>query len=310
MALEIGTVTYKTFDGQEVTLGAEDVRRLCGKNGQYLLENEIDLFIKTAMYRRLNPYLGELYILKNAPYKNKQTGETKEPSPAQIIISRQAVMMIAEEHPAYDGLEHGIVVLDKEGEIVDREGCILLSGETLLGGWAKVYRKDRRVPYLCRIDLKEYSKQKQNGDGTWDKMTKTMIDKCAVVTAMRSAFPQQLGGLYTQEEVDNSNFTPTETEEPPKQIVDIPVIIPNKNVEDQKAETVEELPFPEEPKEPKQEDKFHTIDGTDYKVEPVNKDEKLWYVEKEYFLEHKDGLIIVDAFRDDTAKIPVQKVGE
>ena len=309
MALEIGTVTYKTFDGQEVTLGAEDVRRLCGKTGEYLKDEEIDLFIKTAKYRRLNPYLNELFILKKAPYKNEY-GKLVEDG-AQIIISRQAVMMIAEEHPQYDGIEHGIVVQNQTtGQIEDRVGCILLDGETLIGGWAKVYRKDRRVPFVNRISLKEFTKQKEKGKGTWDKMTNTMIDKCAVVTAMRSAFPQQLGGLYTQEEVDNSNFTPTETEEPPKPIVDIPVIIPKKKVEDQKVEAVEELPFPEETKEPKQEYKFHTIDGTGYKVEPVNKDEKLWYVEKEYFLEHQDGLIIVDAFRDDTSKIPVQKVGE
>lgn len=306
MALEIGTVTYKTFDGQEVTLGAEDVRRLCGKTGEYLKDEEIDLFIKTAKYRRLNPYLNELFILKKAPYKNEY-GKTVEDG-AQIIISRQAVMMIAEEHPQYDGIEHGIVVQNQTtGQIEDRVGCILLDGETLIGGWAKVYRKDRRVPFVNRISLKEFTKQKEKGKGTWDKMTNTMIDKCAVVTAMRSAFPQQLGGLYTQEEVDNSNFTPTETEETPKPIVDIPVMVPRQKAEERNVETREELPFPEEQIK---EDKFYTVDGEQYKVVAVNEKDKVWYVEKEYFLEHKNGLVIVDKFREDTSKIPVQKVGE
>lgn len=304
--MDIETVTYKTFDGQDVRLGEEDVRRLCGKNGQHLTDGEIDLFIKTAKYRRLNPYLNELYILKNAPFVTDK-GELREAKPAQIIISRQAVMMIAEEHPAYDGLEHGIVVLDKEGEIVDREGCILLSGETLLGGWAKVYRKDRRVPYLCRIDLKEYSKQKQNGDGTWDKMTKTMIDKCAVVTAMRSAFPQQLGGLYTQDEIENSNFNSDNVDtielkdDEKKPVVDIPIEIPTEEVKPVETKS-EELPFPVE-----QEVKNFELDGVVYPVGTVNTEEKLWYVKKEYFLEHKDGLQVVDAFKDDSGLIPVQR---
>lgn len=306
MALEIGTVTYKTFDGQEVTLGAEDVRRLCGKTGEHLKDEEIDLFIKTAKYRRLNPYLNELFILKKAPYKNEY-GKLVEDG-AQIIISRQAVMMIAEEHPQYDGIEHGIVVQNQTtGQIEDRVGCILLDGETLIGGWAKVYRKDRRVPFVNRISLKEYTKQKEKGKGTWDKMTNTMIDKCAVVTAMRSAFPQQLGGLYTQDEVDNSNFTPTEEPENKKPIIDIPVDEPNqieKKVEE-KQPVEEELPFPEEKQE-----RFYTVDGVEYKVADVDKNSKVWYVDKEYFVEHKDGLQIVEAFREGSAKIPVQKVGE
>ena len=183
----------------------------------------------------------------------------------------------------------------------------MLDGETLIGGWAKVYRKDRRVPFVNRISLKEYTKQKEKGKGTWDKMTNTMIDKCAVVTAMRSAFPQQLGGLYTQDEVDNSNFTPTEEPENKKPIIDIPVDEPNqveKKVEE-KQPVEEELPFPEEKQE-----RLYTVDGVEYKVADVDKNSKVWYVDKEYFVEHKDGLQIVDAFREGSAKIPVQKVGE
>lgn len=318
--MDIKTETYKTFDGQDVMLGAEDVRRLCGKNGQHLTDGEIDLFIKTAKYRRLNPYLNELYILKNAPFVNDR-GETKEPAPAQIIISRQAVMMIAEEHPAYDGLQHGIVVLNSDGKVEDREGCILLQGETLIGGWAKVYRKDRKIPFLCRIDLKEFSKQrndntpysKKEKDGTWDKMTKTMIDKCAVVTTLRSAFPQQLGGLYTQDEVDNSNFnsdkdTTEPTPEEKKPTIAIPVEIPiSEELGKEEPIPTEELPFPETTTEQINEEKSFEINGEHYPIGEYNEAEKLWYVQEEYFLEHKDGLQIVDKFIEGEHRIPVQR---
>ena len=44
--------------------------------------------------------------------------------------------------------------------------------------------------------LVEYDK----GHGNWKAMRRTMINKCAESKALRKAFPQQLGGLYTQEE--------------------------------------------------------------------------------------------------------------
>lgn len=326
----IEKVEYKIFDGQEVVLTEKDVRNICGANSQYLTRSEIELFMKTAKYRKLNPFLRELYLLKTVFTKN---GETK-PQPAQIIVSKQAVMMIAEEHPAYDGLEHGITVQKANGETEDRVGCIKLNGETLVGGWAKVYRKDRRVPFVARLDLKEYSKAKKyddgkEGKGTWDTMICTMIDKCATVSAMRLAFPQQLGGLYTNEEAKNSNFEPTETEqeeitetpttETPKEVVyDIPAEyyatvtnseMANVQVVATATEDKEsEMPFLDEP-ETKTEIKpvrYEKINGVDYPVYPYNPEYMYWYGTREGFPSKQDKYNLVD-LEPTEDRVPVQE---
>lgn len=314
----IEKVEYRTFDNQEVVLTEKDVRNICGANSQYLTKNEIELFMKTAKYRKLNPFLRELYLLKTAFTKN---GEVK-PQPAQIIVSKQAVMMIAEEHPAYDGLEHGITVQKTDGTVEDRVGCIKLNGETLVGGWAKVYRKDRRVPFVARLDLKEYSKAKKyddgkEGKGTWDTMISTMIDKCATVSAMRLAFPQQLGGLYTNEEAKNSNFEPngmeqeenaeTPTTETPKEVVyDIPAEFyesevregaPKVEIETTVTEDKEsELPFLDEPEtEPEIKPvRYENIDGVDYPVYPHNAEYAHWYTFRDKFPMYIEMYNIVD----------------
>lgn len=316
----IEKVEYKTFDGQEVVLTEKNARDICGANQQYLTRNEIEMFMKTAKYRKLNPFLRELYLLKPCYKKDGKDN----PQAAQIIVSKQAVMSIAEENPNYDGFEHGIIVKRKEGAIEDRVGCIKFEGETLLGGWSKVYRKDRRVPFIARLDIKEYTKARDNGKGTWDTMASTMIDKCAIVSAMRLAFPQQLGGLYTDEEFKNSNFDPTKEE------AQNPIASDNKPTQNENAETdsatssiVYDIPSEsydfetvamEENKEAtdaavKPEIKpvrYEHYNGKDYPVYPFNPEYKHWYGDKERFENNSDKFNIVDMEAPE-GRFPVQE---
>ena len=82
------------------------------------------------------------------------TSRTTPPPPS--FWARTATCKWQSVHPAFDGFEAGIVVYS-EGQIVDREGSILYDGETLLGGWAKVYRKDRTRPGYDEVKLDEYN---------------------------------------------------------------------------------------------------------------------------------------------------------
>lgn len=51
-------------------------------------------------------------------------------------------------NPNYNGEQAGVIVETADGQIERREGCLVLENEQLLGGWAKVYRKDRLYPVL------------------------------------------------------------------------------------------------------------------------------------------------------------------
>ena len=72
-------------------------------------------------------------------------------------------------------------------------------GEQLIGGWAKVYRKDCKVPFETTAMFKEY---KGPAGSLWDSKPATMIRKVALVQALREAFPDMYGGLYSQEEIN------------------------------------------------------------------------------------------------------------
>lgn len=179
-----GVTTY-IANGEEVKLSKEIVRSYLTKGNDKVSDADIVQFIAVCKYQQLNPFLNEAYLVKFAG------------SPAQMITSKEAYFKRAEADENYDGYQAGIIVVDKNGVVVEREGSFCLKDETLVGGWAIVYRKDRKYPAIARVNLDEYDKKKS----TWLSMPKTMIAKIAKVQAFREAFPTKLGALYVSEEV-------------------------------------------------------------------------------------------------------------
>lgn len=122
-----------------------------------------------------------------------------------MIVGKEAFMKRAENNERFEGFKAGIIV-EREGEMVDLEGAIKLSTDKLIGGWAEVYRADRQQPISVRISLEEFSK----GQSTWKSMPLNMIRKTAIVNALREAFPNSLGSLYTEEEEPANDDIPAE----------------------------------------------------------------------------------------------------
>ena len=176
-------VTKYQAGGEEVTLSEKIVREHLTRGNNNIPRADIVQFIAICRFNHLNPFLNEAYLVK---YGDK---------PAQMIVSKEALMKRAEQCPGFDGLQAGLI-LKRGSDIVEEEGALTLPGDTLLGGWARVYRKDRKYPSTARVSLAEYDRKQS----TWNAMRATMIRKTAVVQALREAFPTQLGAMYTAEE--------------------------------------------------------------------------------------------------------------
>jgi len=71
---------------------------------------------------------------------------------------------------------------------------------TLIGGWCEVYRKDRTRPVYREVELSAYN----TGKNWWQKAPGQMIEKVAIVAAVRDSFSEDVGGLYTSEEMEQA----------------------------------------------------------------------------------------------------------
>ncbi|MEC1562524.1 phage recombination protein Bet [Bacillus haynesii] len=182
-----------SVNGESVKLTGKTVKNFLVRGNSDVTDQEAAMFVNLCRYQKLNPFLNEAYLVK---FKG---------SPAQMIVGKEAFMKRAENNEQFQGFEAGIIV-ERNGEMVDIEGAIKLPNDKLIGGWAKVYRADRQGPISIRISLEEFSK----GQSTWKTMPLNMIRKTAIVNALREAFPNSLGNLYTEEEEQASDDIPAE----------------------------------------------------------------------------------------------------
>jgi len=180
---------YKVGEA-EVKLTANIVKSFIAKGNKAVTDREVIVFMNLCKYRKLNPFLNEAYLVKFG-------------DEAQIVAGKEALMRKAEESPRYKGHKAGIIIM-REKEVIELEGCFKLQTDVLLGGWAEVLVEGKSYPVVAKVALAEYNK----GQSTWKAMPSTMIRKVALVQALREAFPTELGSLYSNEElgVDESKI--------------------------------------------------------------------------------------------------------
>jgi len=222
-------VEITAADGQHFTVSFSDVRNfICAK----ATDAECKIFLETCKQYRLNPFTKEAYLIH---YDNNS-----EDTPSTIVLGKNCYMQMAERHPAFDGFEAGIIVLDTEaGQLDHREGSIVYEGEELLGGWAKVYRKDRTRPSYEEVKLAEYD----TGKSLWNGKKATMIRKVALVHALREAFPSTFGALYDESEV-HVDAESTAREVPPEEL---PVLDPYAGSNRHRKTAGTPIPAPDAP---------------------------------------------------------------
>jgi len=181
---EKAIVEYK---GERIPITFRDVKNLICPLAS---DQEIALFLKTCQSLQLNPFEQEIYLIK---YSEKDR--------AAIVISIDSYLKAGETNPQFDGYEAGII-LDFGGRLEFREGAFLLDKERtqLVGGWAKVYRKDRTRPFYVAINKKECLRYRKDGTLTefWtEEKQPSMLRKVALKRAMVEAFPSLFSGTIS-----------------------------------------------------------------------------------------------------------------
>lgn len=151
-----------------------------------LTDSEFALFAEIVKSTGLNPVTKEVWAIKAG-------------GRLQLMTGINGFLRIANSHPMFDGME------------VEFEW----DNKQLVSATAKVYRKDRRFPAVATAYMNEYGKPSP----IWRTMPSVMLSKCAKSLAIREAFVQELGGLYTQEEMPAEFAPPRATTIPQEALI-------------------------------------------------------------------------------------------
>lgn len=189
------TVSYDVL-GSHVELDLDFVKRyLVRGRSDLTTDQELVFFMNTCKMQNLNPLVsGEVYLIKYS-----------KDDPAQMVVGKDAFLRRAYSDPNYLCKQDGITV-QRGNQIIQKEGCCLYPGETLVGGWCRVTYmragKDRTA--FREVALSEYNK----GQANWKSKPSTMINKVAVSQCIRDAFPKDYEGVYSEEEMVASGAIP------------------------------------------------------------------------------------------------------
>jgi phage recombination protein Bet len=150
-------------------------------------DNELKLFLYTASRTQLDPLTRQIHFVKRRVY-NSHTQEYDEVGTIQTGIDGYRVIA---SRNGLAGIEDA--VFDAETEKHPNKASVT------------VYRMvdGTRVPFTASARWEEYVQANREGQpvAMWKKMPYLMLAKVAEALALRKAFPNDLSGVYTNEEM-------------------------------------------------------------------------------------------------------------
>jgi phage recombination protein Bet len=188
---------FTTYDGRICTLSIKLCETVLGNPYRSAPEAEKAAFIAFCITNGLDPLRKQVHFVKYGQ------------DPAAYIVDWHVFVDRAQRHPEFDGYETGIVWAVTKGDatatVTERgQPCDYERDENhrMIGGWARVHRRDRKIPVVVEVPLAEMEKTKRDGTPTrfWKGMTTTMATKVPAARALRNSFPDRLGDLYIEQE--------------------------------------------------------------------------------------------------------------
>src|SRR5574338_285135 len=180
------------FDTEKIEL----MRRTIARGAS---DDELALFVEQCMRTGLDPFARQIYSVRRKQW-NSQSRSYEE---AQVIqVSIDGFRLIADRTHKYAG-QVGPWWCGQDGEWKE----VWLSDNPPAAAKVGVMRHDFHQPLYAIALYKSYVQTNGQGDpvSRWKTDPAGMLAKCAEALALRRAFPHELSGLYTTEEMGQAD---------------------------------------------------------------------------------------------------------